>query len=420
MKKILSTLLAVFLITGSPALSFADVTVDKLINKLVGKGVLSRDEATEILGELSQGEQLASPPQSQQTSEAKISKDELPAWVKSLKPSGDFRLRQEYSKRNDSTDADRNRGRIRYRLGLNTDINAQTKIGVRIASDGGSPRSTNQSLSNTFAKGNIVLDQAYAEFAPNEQLKLTGGKIVNPYWEPSEFLWDADITPEGGALHFQWPANDAFDIFTNLGTFVVDEIAADESDPFFYFIQPGLQWKLRDQADLKLAVAFNGFDNGTKQLLDSRSNPATNTVTGDRYDFTYNTIVVGSELGISKPFKLPIARLSLFGQFIHNPDPSDNNNGWMAGFSLGDQKIKDKGQWKILWNYHYLGKDAWLDAFPDADSYGGATDVKGSETIFEYGLAKNIWLTLDYYQTRRITADKAQEKIMQSDLNFKF
>ena len=70
--------------------------------------------------------------------------------------------------------------------------------------------------------------------------------------------------------------------------------------------------------------------------------------------------------------------------------------------------------------YANLGKDCFPDMFPDSDRYGGRTDVVSQEFIFEYGLAKNVSLALDYYSSARIKAARDNEHLLQADINFKF
>ena len=75
-----------------------------------------------------------------------------------------------------------------------------------------------------------------------------------------------------------------------------------------------------------------------------------------------------------------------------------------------------------------MQKDAWLDIFPDSDFQGGATGVKGIETGFEFGLAKNMSLKIEYDLTRRIdvgasstgSTNKAPTHLVQYDINWKF
>ena len=421
MKKIYTAFLLIFLSLNFTSFSYANTQVDLLIKKLVEKGILTENEAQEIKNEV-MAEQESTTEQKivSQPAKENTAQNELPSWVQDMKLKGDFRLRHEWIKRNDSTDLNRNRGRIRYRLGIETKINDQVQVGAGLASNGGTPRGTNLTFSDTFAKSSINLDYAYVQYAPNEHLTLTGGKMKIPFWEPTELLWDADLTPEGGAANLNWKMNDNIKLFSNLSTFVIDEIASDQSDPFIILLQSGLEWQKDEKFDYKLAVSYDNFDNGTKQLLDSRSSPATNTVNGGRYDFTYNTVSVASEFGINKPFDSFLPRIAAIGEFVHNPDPGEQNNGWLAGGYVGSKKVSGPKQWKITGTFRYLGADAWLDVFPDADFYSGATDVKGYETIFEFGLTKNISLMVDYYRSQRIKADKAPESLLQTDINFRF
>ena len=412
MKK-LFYLMALMYLLGIPRASFAASTqVDALIEKLVQKGILTKSEALELKEEVATDEKMV---------REEGLKQSLPSWVQGMKLKGDLRVRHEYSKRNDSTDLDRNRGRIRYRLGLDTKVNDKVQVGVGLASNGGNPRSPNQSFTDTFSKSSINLDYAYAQYTPNDYLSVTGGKMKIPFWEPADLLWDTDLTPEGGAVNLSWKLNDNIKLFSSASAFVLDEIATDQSDPFMYLIQSGFEWKKGDAIDYKLAFTFNSFDNGKKQLLDNRSSPATNSTTGSQYDFIYNTMSLATELGFNQPLGWTmIPRVAAIGEFIHNPDPNENNNGWLAGGYLGDKKVVDAKQWKITGTYRSLGKDAWLDVFPDSDFYGGATDVRGYETIFEYGLGKNVSFSIDYYRSERIKAAKAPETVLETDFNFKF
>ena len=415
--------------------SFSATTtqVDALIKKLVDKGILNEKEAEQIKGEIVSDEK---------TLREANNKVDIPQWVQDLKVKGDFRLRHEWSHRNDSTDIDRNRGRIRYRLGLETKINDKVLIGIGLASNGGdgknnsnvgtttatnfSPRSNNESFQNAFSKQAIVLNYAYAQYTPNDKLTLTGGKMMNPIWEPWEFLWDTDITPEGGAVQFVYPLNDMAKLVSMISAFQVDEISGNEADPFMFVTQGGVQGKMGKKVDYKLLGVYYNTDNITKTLLANRA--ATNTLNpaiSTQYAYHYNTLGGGFEVGMNDPLgeKCPmlyIPRVGVFGEYMYNPDPPDKNIAWMAGGYIGNSKLSGWGTWKITSAYKFIGQDAFLDTFPDSDFYSGSTDVKGYETQFEFGLAKNVSASIDYYRTERIKTSKAQESFLQTDLNFKF
>ena len=61
-----------------------------------------------------------------------------------------------------------------------------------------------------------------------------------------------------------------------------------------------------------------------------------------------------------------------------------------------------------------------MDAFPDADFNDGGTNAKGWELIFDYGLAKNVILSFDYYNTETISGSQSDDKLFQADVIFKF
>jgi len=54
----------------------------------------------------------------------------------------------------------------------------------------------------------VVLNYAYANITLISNLKLTAGQMKNPVWEPMEFLWDSDITPQGGAVQVNYKVNE--------------------------------------------------------------------------------------------------------------------------------------------------------------------------------------------------------------------
>ena len=186
--------------------------------------------------------------------------------------------------------------------------------------------------------------------------------------------------------------------------------------------------KLGEKVDVKLTGMFNGADNIDKTTLSNRptspSNTANTTNGAGQYMYHYSQPVAALEVGFNDPFgenfPVYIPRLGFFGEYTENPAPENKNVAWMAGGYMGNAKVNGWKTWKITSAYKELGADAWLDAFPDSDFYGGATDTKGYESILEFGLAKNVSFVVDYYRTERIKASKTQESVLQTDINFKF
>lgn len=405
---------------------FATATsVDRLIDKLVEKGILTKGEADALEMEIAEDEKMMREDGLQQG---------LPEWVKNAKLKGDFRLRYQYERKETDADA-RSRGRLRYRLGLDTKVNDQIKVGLGIASGADDPRSTNQTFTDTFERPDVRMDLAYTEYTPLESvnLKLIGGIFPRSdyLWEPTDMLWDGDVNPQGGAVHWEQALNDQWSPYLNTGVLVIDEISStsnDKVDPFLYYTQGGMKFK---QGDWSANVAgtyyaFNGLKGSCPDWSAATNTGITSSSNGSctgglRYD--YDSAGVSADLALATPFEFEaIPEVGIFGDFITNIDSEkvDDGAGWSLGAKVGDKKVAGPGQWQFKYIFASLGKDAFVDFTPDSDRYGGRTDVRSHEGILEYGLNKNVTLALDYYQSKRIKAAENPEQIIQADVNMKF
>ncbi len=422
-KAILLGIMFIFLGISS---SFAATTqIDSLIEKLVEKGILDREEARSIKAEVVADEKLL---------REEGLKQSMPEWVQKTKLKGDLRLRYQYERKKNDAEA-QTRGRIRYRLGLETKINDMVKVGAGLASSNSSssnsddPRSTNQTLQNMFDRGSIRLDYAFAEYVPAPWAKIVGGKFLRSdyLWSPTDLLWDSDINPAGSSVHLEKKLGDQWSLFNNTGIWIMDENGkVDRVDPFLAYTQVGAKWKDKNKAfDATLAGIYYGFNGIEDILLDNRActnsglSGSSSSCTGTLI-YDYDSAGVSAEFGINKPLGANIERLAFFSDFIHNFDPEDDENGWATGVKFGDAKVNGQNQWQMKYQYSYLGRDAFPDTFPDSDRLGGATNVRGHEWIIEYGLAKNVILGLDYYQDDVIKGTKNRQKLLQADISFKF
>ena len=123
-KKIWSIALAIWFLGVSPVCFGATTQVDALIEKLVEKGILERQEAIKLKSEIAEDEKII---------REEGLKQSLPSWAREMKLKGDFRLRYQYEKKkgsntNAGNTTERDRGRIRFRLGAETKVNDQTKV----------------------------------------------------------------------------------------------------------------------------------------------------------------------------------------------------------------------------------------------------------------------------------------------------
>ncbi len=418
-KKIWMMVLAVWFLGVSQICFGATTQVDALIEKLVEKGILDRQESIKLKGEIAEDEKIV---------REEGLKQSLPSWVREMKLKGDFRLRHQYEKKkgsntNAGNTTERHRDRIRFRLGAETKVNDQTKVFFGLATGGTDPRSTNQTLENSSELKDIRLDYVYAEYAPFSWTAFSGGRMKNPLWEPGDLLWDTDINPEGVAAKLKGKVNDRTETYLNTGAFILDENAA-ASDPWIYALQPGLKWKVNDKVSSNIAVSYYGSSQVKGAILDHSAGSNTNN---GRRGLLYGLSAVSPsvELAVKDPLQfmgigLPYA--SLFGEYVHNL--SSSKSGYLGGFKLGHEKVSNKGQWQLRYFYTMLATDAWLDILPDSDRYGGRTGIRGNEILLTYGLGKNWSLELDYYRTDLTTTHSDSltktENLFQADLNFKF
>jgi hypothetical protein len=173
--------------------------------------------------------------------------------------------------------------------------------------------------------------------------------------------------------------------------------------------------RLGDGGHAKLGVAYYGFQNVQGTALEHSS--GTNTLHDDVLMYDYDAVNPSVELGFG--MDSPVDYVGLFSDMVMTFDPDSQNIGYLGGVKFGAKKVKKLGQWQFKYMYRYLEHDAWIDAFPDSDAYGGATGVKGHEVGLELGLGKNSSLALDYYNMDPIDGGENQG-VIQVDWNLKF
>jgi len=401
MRKFLSFLIVISIFCLSD-ISYAS-GIDILTDKLAGKGILSREGAKEIIQE------------TKKEIQKQTRASDVPEWVKNLQLKGDFRLRYQWQDNSHK----RERERIRLRVDVVTSSVDDFEIGFGLATGGSDPRSTNVTLDDSFESKGIRLDFAYAECFVIKGLSIWGGKykgIKKAIWRPSDLLWDSDLRPEGVGIKFNHlPQSCNFSIFTNTGLWILKEVSSG-ADALMFYIQPGVKWDLTKHLNLKTAVAYYDVSSVKGHILEHSS--GTNTLKNGGLKYNYDVWATSMELEFKNLAEF-VSYIALYGDYVKNPDPDNDNQGYLVGLKFGDKKIKDFGNWQFKYMYRKLEKDAWLDAFPDSDASGGGTGVKGGEAEFKFGLAKRLILGLDYYHMKQIHSS-GREELLQVDLVWMF
>ncbi len=114
-----------------------------------------------------------------------------------IRITGDVRVRGETFIQ-DATQ-DRNRARIRVRLGLEGQLNQDFVGGLALATGSqGDPTTTNETLTNAFDRKTIALDKGYITYNPvaHKWFSATGGKFAY-LWQRTSVTGDPDLNPEG-------------------------------------------------------------------------------------------------------------------------------------------------------------------------------------------------------------------------------
>ena len=434
MKKILLLGVACGLMVFGSFVSARAGEVDILVEKLVKKGILNKQEATEVLQEVSEASWKE---KDQERAEAiKGTKDalkkdnpslfagEIPEWVRKMQIKGDLRLRYENIDRDVPGYSQRERYRYRLRLGVVTKVADDMEVGFGFASGSDDPRSTNQTYGNEFSKSDVRIDYAYAKYKPFSWVTLLGGKFDNPLWIPTDTFWDYDIHPDGVAAQFNYAYTPTIDLFMNTGVFILDEVPTDENDPSVFVVQPGSKIKFGD-AYFKNAVSYFQSNNVKNHLFTAWS-AKTNTLHGIneqhpgtlKYDF--NCYTLSGELGTKIPLTyLPFG--ALFGEYEKNTKAhGGQDTGYVYGVKFGYEKVTKLNEWQISARYAKLEQNAWLDFLPDSDTYDGRTGVKGPKFQLQYGLMKNVWATATYFNSKMLYGGPQTEDRVQFDLNLKF
>jgi len=325
-------------------------------------------------------------------------------WASKLNWSGDFRYRYEYID-DDSKTTDRHRNRIRARLGLDARLSDEWNLGFRLATsegqDEGDPVSTNQTLGGAFGKKPIWLDLAYLGYHPQwcKGLDITAGKIPFPFYRPgsNQLIWDSDLTPEGGALHYGTSLGEKTSVHVNAGGFWVAERSSAADTALW-----GAQAYLKHEIDGPTYVlgGAGGYWYGNLQgqealslQWESNADFFGNSNAGGVYTSKYDLIELFGEFG-TEIGKMPVA---VFGDWVRNTEALDTSQdtGWLVGTVIN--KATKPGSWQLEYNYRDVELDAAVGQFTDSDFLGGGTGGQGHLFSLGYVLVNNVTTALTYF-----------------------
>lgn len=400
----------------------------KLLEMLKANGSISPGQYAELQTELASEKQAQQEAAAQQVKKSDLSAfEQKVAWAAKTEFKGDVRVRHENVKIDGESDGkNKDRQRIRARLGAYTQINPQVNTGIRIATGGGDDaRSTNQDLDNYFDKKQLWLDQAYIDYHPTavKDLHLIGGKMPQPWVSTGDVIWDSDINPEGVAATYKHNlGNSGVEMFGSAGYYTLKDNVDGEGVQFrhdlsMYAGQLGTRFALTDSLKVTLGGSVYGYKND-----DDSKCPTTGTKT------TPCALAVNgnstSEFRLYEGFgqvdiaNLPLP-LSLYGQYVHNAaTDSDQDDAWLVGFK---SKLD---AFSLDYNYRDVQRNAVVGAFTDSDFANGTTGSRGHKVKLGYEIDKNFGVGVTYYLTKAdyatTTQKDANTNTLQLDVEAKF
>lgn len=357
------------------------------LSELQAQLKMQQQEMTDLLAKMEQLEEKQS-----------TTKEDVKAisWAKDIKLKADMRYRYEHSDIEDSRN--KNRQRVRARIGLEGKANDEVTLGFRL-STGADANSGNQTLGDQWDDKEIYLDLAYINYAPVavDGLDVTLGKFKYPWYVATDLLWDGDVNPEGIAATYETKVGET-KLFGTTGYMLLTDQSTDSTDWDMAAFQIGAEQKLSENVKLTLASSVFAYQNSVE-------------VAGTPEDYT---VVQGTAaLGVKKLLPVPV---KFYIDAVTNTEADTDENGYYVGIKFGDAK---KGKWEIKYDYRNMEENAAPTILVDSDFAGGGTGVKGSRFKAKYNLGKNFQLGSTYIIGQDMISDRDQNTFL-FDLIAKF
>ncbi|WP_300730771.1 putative porin [Pseudomonas sp.] len=407
----------------------ASAAVDaKLLEMLKANGSISPAQYSELQVELASETQAKQEAAADQVKKSDLSAfEQKVAWATKTELKGDVRVRQETVKISGESDGkNRDRQRIRARLGAFTEVNPQVSTGIRIATGGSDDaRSTNQDLDNYFDKKQLWLDMAYLDYHPTaiKNLRLVGGKMPQQWVNMGDVIWDSDINPEGLSAGYKTNlGNSGVEVFGSTGYYTLkDNVNGDgvqfKNDLSMFAGQLGTRFAPTDSLKVTLGGSVYSFHNDEDSkcpTTGTKTTPCALAVNGN----STSEFRLYEGFGQVDIANLPLP-LSLYGQYVHNAaTDSDQDDAWLVGFK---SKLN---AFSLDYNYRDLQRNAVVGAFTDSDFANGTTGSRGHKIKVGYEIDKNFGVGVTYFLTKAdystSTQKDAKTNTLQLDVEAKF
>ena len=376
-----------------------------------------------------------------------------------------------------STQDDRDRLRLRARLGIQAKVADSVTAGLRLATGSATDRvSTNQTLGQDANRYQFLLDRAFVKIDPADWASVSAGRIPNP-WFSTDLVWSDNLSFEGVAAGVRRPALGTAEQwlpFATIGYFPVREQSGPRRQRTLVGMQVGTQWEFSDNTRFKFGLAqyrYIGFEGRVDTDYDRVTGPGR---TYGQYEYEAGLRQRGNTLFLTnspdeiaagltpdkarwglaarfKPVALTLAAefaqfapvfVGFSGELVRNTaygrqDIIDRTGVYLddarvfgvgGRLTVGALQVRNLSDWQFSLGYRWLGSDAVPDAFVDSDLGLGGTNIRGITAGLLYGLARDTQVGLRYLSARTISSPTVQPGLkdrygvdsLQVDLNVRF
>ncbi len=346
-------------------------------------------------------------------------------WADDIKFKGDVRYRHETI---DEEGKDkRNRDRLRARLAAEAKVNDSVNAVIGLSSGDADPVSSNQTETDGFTRKDVKIELMYLDWTLiEEQLKTTFGKMKNPFFGPTDLIWDGDLNPEGIAAGYKI-GDDSASLVANAGyLYVMERSSAPES--MLYAGQIKGTVKMGDNLSFMAGGGYYQYDNMDGQGVfdyakannaygNSTANKVSGSTTNKLYTMDYKPIEYFAEL----TWYTGIAPISLVAHQVANSEADEFDSGHQYGFVFG--KCANPKTYEFGIYQAELEKDAVVGAFTDSDRWGGGADGKGMKYQAKYAISKNYQFNATFFSGEKVISNDSKTKDydrLQLDLVAKF
>ncbi len=399
----------------------------------------------------------------------------LPEWLDRITWEGDVRLRYQgdyFGKGNTdvltynavtganlgNTLIDQEQWRLLVRLGMTARVTDTIGVGIRFGTGSlTNPVFPNQVLGNSERPYQLIMDRAFIRWDPSERWSFTGGRIANPWFRPTDLMWDEYINFDGAAGSWKPKLSESLGGFLTAGIMPLQYTAPTSSTPdprnkWLYGLQGGAEWQPGTRTRLKFAAGLFDFQNIAGEPNRDLFRPNLNDWSVPQFRQKGNTVFdinfgTGNSpmLGLASQFKvatlsseLSLAQLdpyfvNLGLEYAKNIgfDQSDilartgvtlrqRTTAYQARLTVGADAIRKFKDWQLFLGYRYVESDAVLDAFTDSNLLGGGTNAKGYILGGTFGIDRNAYVRARWFSANQIAGPPLAIDTLQVDFGVRF